>query len=167
MKKRTWLKRRMNNKQKGFTLIELLIVIALMAIISIPISASLIFGVNVFKSETEISRHFTDQQAAFENIKSTLRNEPYQVRIVDDSGTEQLNIGEDPDTARIFFLSGEQLMLQIGANSAILCDHVTAFNLTDVELDETGLVTQLTVTLTTTVINREHTLTSSIALRRY
>lgn len=159
----------LNNKQ-GFTLIELLIVIALMAIISIPLSASLIFGVKIFGTESVVDKVFQDQQSAFVYIKETLRNDPYNVKLETVDSSEHLIVGALPNTAKHFFLKDAELILQTGAltsSQMILCDNVVDFTINNTVVDTQNLLTQLNITLTSEVKGRDHTLTSSFSLRRY
>jgi prepilin-type N-terminal cleavage/methylation domain-containing protein len=161
-----FIKNRINTAH-GFTLIELLVVISLMAMISIPIGTSLIFGVNVFKSETEVDHIFKDQQFAFNHMKETLRIHPQTVKLVNTSGTTELVIGENADTASIYFLENQSLIFKKGTQEIVLCDHVKTFTLTtnSVNLDES--INQLNIVLISSFNNREHKLSSNFSLRRY
>ncbi len=163
---------------KGYTLVELLIVIALIGIVSIPIGASLIFGLKIFDSETAVDEVFQDQLSAFSEMKEALRSDPYHVQIVTVSGIDTLQIGPDSVTARNYTLSAGNLIRSIGPQSldnpgTVLCDHITAFELANIEREENiepeenEAVTQLRLTLIASVRNRNHTLSTEISLRRY
>lgn len=154
--------------QAGFTLVELLIVIALIGIVSIPITASLIFGMKIFDSETAVDEVYQDQLSAFTEIKEALRSNPYAVIVTTTDNVDTLQIGAD-DTAIFYTLSQGNLVRITGQNNpeTILCNHITAFELTNLLLDSEDKVTQLNLTLTTTIRNRTHSLSTEISLRRY
>ncbi len=160
----------LNNNKQGFTLIELLVVIALMAIISVPLSASLIFGVKIFGTESVVDKVFQDQQSAFVYMKETLRNDPYNVKLEIVGSSEHLIVGVLPETAKHFFLKDAELILQTGAltsSQRILCDNVVDFTISNTLVDTQNLLTELNITLKSEVKGRDHTLSSSFSLRRY
>lgn len=153
---------------KGYTLIELLIVIALMAIISIPVSASLIFGVKVFNSETDVDTVFQDQQSAFTEIKERLRLDPYHVQVVSNEGVTELQIGNLEASRTAYYLTSGNLMRRIGTKTPqILCHYVTTFDLSHLKFDDKDRLTEIKIKLTAVINNREHILESDFSLRRY
>lgn len=166
MNRSEWARRKIKSRS-GFTLIELLIVIALMAIISIPVSASLIFGVKVFNSETAVDAVYQDQLSAFNEIKESMRRDPAHVKVVMESGVPVLQIGETAATRRDYFLQDGNLNRRIDTDSQVLCSNITAFDLTIPKAESASFLSTIRITLTATVNNRVHTLESNFSLRRY
>lgn len=155
------------NGVKGFTLVELLITIALLGIITVPVGAALIMGLRIFDNELAIDDVFQTQQDAFIEIKESLRENPYDVTVTTTvNGVLQLSVGAGNQN-RIYYLDQDHLMRQMGGNASVVARQINVFAIDQIQRDSTNAVIGFTITLTATERNRDNTLTSSIALRRY
>lgn len=152
---------------KGFTLMEVLVVIALMAIVSVPIGASLIFGLKVYDTEVMVDRSFQKQQDVFLAFKQQVRLNPTEVQVVtSENGSSILEIGKDSKKTRYYQDGLKLYRLEDTVLTEVLSD-VTSFNIKNVVRSANDQLLSFTLELVCATNGRSQTLTADFALDRY
>lgn len=152
---------------KGFTLMEVLVVIALMAIVSVPIGASLIFGLKVYDTEVIVDRSFQKQQDVFLAVKQQVRLNPTEVQVVtSENGSSILEIGKDSKKTRYYQDGLKLYRLEDTILTEVLSD-VTSFNIKNVVRSANDQLLSFTLELVCATNGRSQTLTADFALDRY
>lgn len=152
---------------KGFTLMEVLVVIALMAIVSVPIGASLIFGLKVYDTEVMVDRSFQKQQDVFLAVKQQVRLNPTEVQVVtSENGSSILEIGKDSEKTRYYQDGLKLYRLEDTVLTEVLSD-VTSFNIENVVRSANDQLLSFTLELVCATNGRSQTLTADFALDRY
>lgn len=152
---------------KGFTLMEVLVVIALMAIVSVPIGASLIFGLKVYDTEVMVDRSFQKQQDVFLAFKQQVRLNPTEVQVVtSENGSSILEIGKESKKTRYYQDGLKLYRLEDTVLTEVLSD-VTSFNIKNVVRSANDQLLSFTLELVCATNGRSQTLTADFALDRY
>lgn len=152
---------------KGFTLIEMLITLALMAVVSVPIGAALIFGLKVYDTEVAVDRSFQNQQDVFLSIKNQIRANPSQVEIISlEGGESALEIGKDTSKIR-YYQNGQKLYKLEGIESKEVLSDIKGFNLLNTRRNSSNKLLSFTLELVSTSNGRDQSLKADFALDRY
>lgn len=152
---------------KGFTLIEMLITLALMAVVSVPIGAALIFGLKVYDTEVAADRSFQNQQDVFLTIKNQIRVNPTQVEVIAlENGSFALEIGKDSSKIR-YYQEGQKLYKLEGTTATEVLSSMKSFKLFNTKRNNSNQLISFTLELVSSSNGRDQSLKADFALDRY
>lgn len=153
--------------QSGFTLIEILITLALMAVVSVPIAASLILGLRIYDAEVEVDRTFQNQQDVFMMIKNEVRQNPSQVDVVQLSGGDYaIEIGQSSKLIR-YYMSQSKIYKQTATQTIEILTDVKSFKLNNLVRNSNNTLKSFTLEMVSSFNDRDQILTADFALDRY
>lgn len=138
-----------------------------MAVVSVPIAASLILGLRIYDTEVEVDRTFQNQQDVFMMIKNEVRQNPSQVDVVQLSGGDYaIEIGQSSKLIR-YYMSQSKIYKQTATQTIEILTDVKSFKLNNLVRNSNNTLKSFTLEMVSSFNDRDQILTADFALDRY